>query len=105
LKERVFLNAADLTWIGDYVGHYDNQDLGSVEIIEKDGKFEFVTPRWRSEIGSVKEQTGEHLIGLLSPPWWLAELRVKKAPVRKLILDDAQVNYEFVEKPVSEPSR
>jgi hypothetical protein len=60
-------------------------------------KFEFVTPHWRSDIGLSKEQTGEKLLGLLSPPWRFAQLRVKKVPVRKLILDDAQLSYEFIE--------
>jgi CubicO group peptidase (beta-lactamase class C family) len=98
-KLRVSIDPADCAWIGDYVGHYYNEDLGPVEVVEKNGKFEFVTPHWRSDIGSSKEQTGEKLLGLLSPPWWFAQLRVKKAPVRKLILDDAQLSYEFIEKP------
>jgi len=99
LKERVSVEPAQVAWIGDYVGHYDNKDLGTVEILKKDGKFQFVAPHWSSEIGSAKEQTGEKLIALLSPPWWLTEFRVKKTPVRTLILDDAQVKYEYVENP------
>lgn len=95
-KERVSIKPADLAWIADYVGRYESKDLGPVEIkSEAGGRFLLRTPRWQSELGSEKEPGGEKLLALTSPPWWMGELRVVKSPVRKLILDDAQVKYEF----------
>jgi len=95
-QERVSLKAADLSWIRDYVGKYENKDLGPAQVVEEhDGHFKFTTPRWSSEIGSAKDANGDKLIALTSAPWWLGELRVQKTPTRKLILDDAQVKYEF----------
>jgi hypothetical protein len=96
-KERVSVTAADDAWLGDYVGKYNNKDLGRVEVVQKEGKFLFGTPRWTSRIGSEKEPAGDKQMALLDPPWWLTELRVQKKPVRKLFLDDAQVTYEFVD--------
>jgi len=98
IREQVSINSKSTQWIGNYVGKYENADLGPVEIsLQKTGKFLFSTPRWKSEIGSKKESTGEKLLSLTSVPWsGGTELRVVPKP-KKLILDDAQVKYEFIQ--------
>jgi CubicO group peptidase (beta-lactamase class C family) len=104
MQERVSLKPGELAWIGDYVGRYESKELGPLEVTSSGpGHFQLKTPRWVSELASEKEPTGEKLLALTSAPWWLGELRVQKSPVRKLILDDAQVKYEFVD--LSAPGR
>lgn len=95
VRERVTTHSKETKWISDYLGTYENPDLGKVEITRTTKGLTFSTDRWASAIGSAKEQSGEKLIALTSAPWiGTAEIRVQKEP-KKLILDDAQVTYEF----------
>jgi len=97
-RERVSTKKTDTQWISDYIGRFKNSDLGGIEIKKTSHGFEIANPRWTSKLGSAKEQTGEKLLSLTSAPWSGAvELRVQREP-KKLILDDAQVKYEFVEE-------
>lgn len=96
--ERVSISPTDLHWVSDYLGKYHNKDLGPFELAQKDGKIRIITPHWTSDVGSAHEQTGEKLIGLVSPPWLGGEMRVQMRPQRKLIFDDAQVKYEMLDE-------
>lgn len=97
-RERISTKPNDVKWISEYVGSYDNKDLGKVTISKEKNGYIFRTGRWESNIGSAKEQSGERLLAFTSAPWsGGSELRVEKGAIRKLILDDEQVKYEFSE--------
>lgn len=87
--------SSDTAWIADYLGKYDNSILGPIEIVKNGDAYEIKTPRFTSKLGSAREQTGDKLIALLTPPWLGTELRVKETAGKTLILDDTQVKYEF----------
>jgi CubicO group peptidase (beta-lactamase class C family) len=102
MRDRVTTEKSEVAWIDEYVGHYENKDLGPVEVKKSaDGGYQFVTPHWKSDLGSAKEQNGTRLIALIDPPWWWgSEFEAHKATAstpRKLTLNDAQLKYEFKE--------
>lgn len=97
-RERISTKSKDTKWIAEYVGSYENKDLGKVTITKSTDGFIFTTGRWQSKIGSAKEESGDKLLALTSAPWsGGSELRVEKGQIRKLILDDDQIKYEFSE--------
>lgn len=96
VRERVSVKKVDNQWINDYVGSYQNKDLGKVKIVKEKSAYKFVTDRWSSDIATAKEKDGEKLLSLTSAPWsGGAELRVVNEKGRKLIMDDEQMKYEF----------
>ena len=97
-RERAFIKKTENQWIGDYVGSYQNKDLGKVKIMKDKSAYKFVTDRWSSDLATAKEKDGEKLLSLISAPWsGGAELRVTNERGRKLIMDDEQMKYEFDE--------
>jgi len=95
-RERTSVKSADVKWVADYIGEYENKDLGKISITKDGSGYKLKTNRWESKIGSAKEQSGERLVSLVTVPWSGGfELRVQKDPMKKLILDDEQVKYEF----------
>jgi CubicO group peptidase (beta-lactamase class C family) len=95
--ERISIKPKETRWLADYVGRYENTDLGSLTIKKSANGYQLISPRWTSNIGSVKEQNGDKLLSLVSAPWSGSDefaLRVQEQP-RQLILEDAQIKYVF----------
>lgn len=97
LHERVSIKPKDTQWIAAFVGTYSNPDLGTVTIKRHGKQFVFVTDRWQSNIGSAQDASGNKLISLVSAPWaqLKLEFQVSTEP-KKLLLDAAQIKYEFL---------
>lgn len=97
LHARVSIKPKDTHWLADYVGHYENTDLGPVTVKKSAKGYQLITPRWASELGSATEQSGDKLLFPVSAPWSSSDefvLRVQKQP-KQLILNDVQVKYVF----------
>lgn len=96
IAQHISVNPKDTKWIADYIGTYHNPDLGTIQIKKTPHGLECVTQAWKSAIGSFQEIEGKKLIALISPPLAASfNLQVQLKPEKKLILDAAQVKYEF----------
>jgi len=96
-RARVSIKPKATRWLAEYVGRYENADLGPVTIKRSANGYQLITPIWTSDIGSIKEQNGEKLLSLISAPWGPFDdyqFRVQKQP-KQLILNDTQVKYVF----------
>lgn len=99
IKDRTSVNPKDTQWIEAFVGTYKNPDLGIFTIKKSAEGFEIVTERWTSTLGSYQDVKGDTLLVKVSPPLTGLTLQIQKEPIKKLILDAAQIKYEFTPCP------
>lgn len=99
-RERIKTDAGSVAWMADYVGSYENPDLGAATVTRSDGGFWIQFESWGSALASEPQADGSRLIVLTSPPW-SGSLRFQALPdTGDLIIELGQEKYTFCRKTV-----
>jgi CubicO group peptidase (beta-lactamase class C family) len=97
-RERISTKPSDLKWVEGFVGAYNHKDLGRIEVLKSKDGFVLQTSRWQSLLGQETSKDSKSLLALTSAPWAGAfGLRAEKGTTKKLVVEDGELKYEFVE--------
>lgn len=88
----------DTAWIKEYVGTYQNKDLGIFTILQSNKGFQLqMNNQTKAQLGCKKESDGTLLLTLISGPHIGHNIQVYKEPVKKLIFTFGNIEYTFTQ--------
>lgn len=94
---KVSIDAKDTDWLGEWRGRYRNPDLGALEVKRMGDQYLVASESWTLRVASRAEDNGEKTIIVVEPPFkGLRFIPRKLGEERTLVIDDAQVTYEFL---------
>jgi CubicO group peptidase (beta-lactamase class C family) len=98
---RVKVHADSVKWLEGLLGEYRSNELGSLAVQQKDGRYWADFESWSSALGVGEQPDGSRVAVLISPPWNSGAIAAGEARLqvaedsRALVLDEGQTLYRF----------
>jgi CubicO group peptidase (beta-lactamase class C family) len=86
----------DSDWLREWVGRYDNADLGAVELSSMGTDYLLAAESWTTRVGVRMNTGGKKSICVLDPPHIGLTFLLLESEGRRRMVVDGQVMYEFL---------
>ena len=89
----VITDAPSMTWVDPLLGMYRSKELGSANIIKREGRYWVQFEEWASALGAEIRSDGARLLYQTTPPWCGSKMLVAESG--DLVLDAGEIKYVF----------